>query len=984
MTSSRWEETERLCHAALQRAASERGPFLREACAGDDALRLEVESLLAHEMSQGFLETPAVNIAVRAMAGDGPQAGAGTGDVGLGSSAPQIEGFEVLSLLAAGAMGEVYRARDTKLGRAVAIKVLPRVFTSDPERLSRFEREARMLAAMNHPHIGAIYGVEEADGETHALMLELVEGETLADRITRGPIPLDDALAIAKQIADALEAAHETGIIHRDLKPANIKVTPDGTVKVLDFGLAKIAHSESAPGHRADVTASPTIRSPATMTGVGVLLGTAAYMAPEQAKGREADKRSDIWAFGCVLYEMLTGKRPFCGEDVRDTLANVVKIDPDWSALPSEIPPAIRTLLQGCLTKDRRRRVGDISTALFVLDKAESLATPVGTASPAPLPRRLLPLRVAALATVVLVVAAVTGAAVWFATRPALPAVVRMMITTSGSTALTLSGQERDVAITPDGSRVVYRGNNQLLVRALNQLEPEVLSGLGAPQGVFTSPDGKWIGFFDGVSLLKKVAITGGLPVTLCAIQGVPLGATWSEDGTVIFATNAPTTGLQRVSAAGGEPTMLTKPDRERGEGDHVWPEFLPGAAAVLFTITPANGSIENAQIALLDLRTGTSKVLIRGGSHAHYVSTGHLVYGVMGTLRAVAFDLGRLEVVGTPAPVLEGVVTTGFGAADVAVAANGSLVYVPGGVGSGGQQTIVSVDRQGRATPLPGLSLDSYRDVRVSPDGARLALATQNDVWIYDLTRATLSRLTTDPAPDTRPLWTPDGQRIIFTSRRAGYLELFWRPADGTGSDERLLARARDLIDLQAAGWSADGRQLLFTEVQPSHQCAIEQIAIERPSDASVLMKGAFCSWYPAVSPEGGWVAYDSNVSGREEIYIERYPELGNRQQISTSGGRVPVWSRDGRELFFGSLDGRQMLAVPVQSGTTLVAGRPQVLFEDAMVASLSFRPYDIAPDGRFLIIRNGHTEAGGGTASNLIVVQNWTEELKRLVPTR
>jgi eukaryotic-like serine/threonine-protein kinase len=956
MNHARWRQISAIYNGAGARAAADRAEYVAEACGADDDLRQDVEALLAQ--GESFLGS---RVTLPPDSRLGP--------------------YEIVSILGVGGMGIVYRARDTRLQRDVALKVLPEAFALDPDRVARFKREAQVLASLNHPNIGAIYGFEDS-GEVQALALELVEGPTLADRIAQGAIPLDDALPIARQIAEALEAAHDHGIIHRDLKPANIKVRAEGTVKVLDFGLAKAFEPASTATREA--TRSPTITAPAMMTGIGVLLGTAAYMSPEQARGEPADKRSDIWAFGCLLFEMLTGNRPFDGEEVLSTLANVLKIDPDWSALPSEIPPAIRTLLQGCLTKDRRRRVADISTALFVLDKAASLAAPVGTPSPAPLPRRLLWRRVAALAGVVLVVAAVTGAAVWFATRPGPPAVVRMTITTSGSTALTLSGQERDVAITPDGSRVIYRGNNQLLVRALNQLEPEVLNGLGAPQGVFTSPDGKWIGFFDGVSLLKKVAITGGLPVTLCAIQGVPLGATWSEDGTVIFATNAPATGLQRVSAAGGEPTVLTRPDRERGEGDHVWPEFLPGGEAVLFTITPANGSIENAQIALLDLRTGTSKVLIRGGSHAHYVSTGHLVYGVTGTLRAVAFNLGRLEVVGTPAPVLERVVTTGFGAADIAVAANGSLVYVSGGLGSGGQQTIVSVDRQGRATLLPGLSLDSYRDVRVSPDGARLALATQNDVWIYDLSRATLSRLTTDPAPDTRPLWTPDGQRIIFTSRRAGYLELFWRLADGTGSDERLLARARDLIDLQAAGWSADGRRLLFTEVQPSHECAIGQLAIERPSDANVLMKGAFCNWYPAVSPEGRWMAYDSNVSGREEIYIERYPELGNRQQISTDGGRVPVWSRDGRELFFSSLDGRLMFAVPVQSGTTLVAGRPQVLFELAMVASLSFRPYDIAPDGRFLIIRSGQAEAGGGTASNLIVVQNWSEELKRLVPVK
>jgi hypothetical protein len=555
-----------------------------------------------------------------------------------------------------------------------------------------------VLASLNHPHIGAIYGFEDS-GATHALVLELVEGDTLADRIAHGPIPVEDALPIARQICEALEAAHEQGIIHRDLKPANIKVTPDGTVKVLDFGFAKLNDPNMSNGPNAPngLSMSPTITSPAhlrdgyggqaMMTGVGMLLGTAAYMSPEQAKGRPADKRSDIWAFGCVLYEMLTGKRPFEGEDVSDTLANVLKTEPDWSALPSEIPPAMRTLLQSCLTKDRQRRVADISTALFVLDKGASLAPPAGTVSAAPLPRRLLWRRITALTAGAVVVAVLGGALVWFATRPAPPSVVRMPVTTSGSTALAQSGSDRDVAMTPDGSRVVYRGNNQLLVRALDQLEPAVLSGLGAPRGVFISPDGLWVGFFDGISLLKRVAITGGPAVTIGPVDGGgPRGATWGPDGTIVYGTNAPSTGLQRVSAAGGEPTVLTKPDRERGEGDHYWPEFLPGGDAVLFTITPLDGSIENAQIAVLDLRTGTSKVLIRGGSHAHYVPTGHLVYGVTGTLRAVAFDRGRLEVVGTPAPVLEGVMTTTQGAADVAVAANGSLVYVPGAAGGGGQ----------------------------------------------------------------------------------------------------------------------------------------------------------------------------------------------------------------------------------------------------------------------------------------------------------
>jgi len=879
-------------------------------------------------------------------------------------------------------MGEVYRARDTRLKRDVALKILPESFAADPDRLARFQREAEVLAAVNHPHIAAIYGLEDTDS-VRALVLELVEGETIADRIARGALSLDEALPIAKQIAEALEAAHEQGIIHRDLKPANIKVTPDGVVKVLDFGLAKLA--EPAGGGQpaaggAQLSMSPTITSPAMMTGVGVILGTAAYMAPEQAKGREADKRSDIWAFGCVLLEMLTGQGPFAGDDVSDTLANVLKREPDWSAVPASVPPSIRALIRRCLAKDRRKRVADISTALFALDEYASLSGP-GTVAAVPLSRTQQWRRVAARATVVLMIAAVATTLTWFATRPAPPRVERFTIAPTGTSALRIDTVDRSVAITPDGTRVVYVGNSgtQLFVRALDQLEPRAIATGSTLRGVFVSPDGQWVGFVDGNLTLKKVAITGGPTATVAQMDGGSRGATWARDDTIIFAAASPATGLQRVSAAGGEITVLTKPDLERAEGDHVWPEFLPGGEAVLFTIVPFTGGIDNAQVAVLDLRTGTSKVLIRGGIDAHYVPTGHLVYGLTGTLRAVAFDLAQLEVTGTPAPVLEGIVTTPTGAADVAVAANGSLVYLPGGVGGGSQQTVVLVDRHGRASPLPGLPLDAYRDVRVSPDGTRLALATQADVWTYDLVRATLSRLTTDPASDRSPLWTPDGQRIVFTSNRRGYPELFSRPADGTGSDERFLTRTKNLTDLRANGWSADGRQLLFTEVAATS--AIGRMDIDHPSDAKVLVKSDSPS---PVSPNGGWMAYQSNVSGRNEIYVERYPELGSRQQISTDGGVRPLWSRDGRELFFSSQDGRQMLAVPVQTGTTFVAGRPQVLFESAIFMGAGNRPYDIAPDGRFIIIRGGQAEPGGGTAWNMILVENWFEELKRLVPTK
>ncbi|MGH9254727.1 MAG: protein kinase domain-containing protein [Vicinamibacterales bacterium] len=972
----------------------------------------------------------------------------------------RIGPYEVHAEIGAGGMGVVYRATDTNLKRAVALKVLPEAVASDPERLARFQREAEVLASLNHPNIAAIYGLERSSGMS-ALVMELVEGPTLAERIaisagsvgapraepglrtdvgrvprpvrrslgeggsrgegTRGGpaeavgLPIDETLAIARQVAEALEAAHEKGIIHRDLKPANIKITPEGQVKVLDFGLAKLIEPGSGvrdPGSGGaagdDVaTYSPTLSLGATRA--GIILGTAAYMSPEQARGRTVDRRTDIFAFGCVLYEMLTGRRAFDpstssgsprgssrgdGDDVAATLARVIEREPDWSTLPAAVPPRLRELLRLCLEKNPKRRrqaAGDVRIDLEqalaepepAIDaghvRLDPLGGPEATTHPRAIRRRIALASAVALALGALL----AGAAVWWITRPAPPAVLRTTITTPGPTALALQGADRDIAITSDGLRVVYRGANQLLVRALNQLEPDRLGNLGAPRGPFISPDGQWVGFVDA-GVLKKVAVTGGPPVTITKVDGAgPRGATWGSDGTIVYASAAPDTGLQRVSAAGGEPAVLTKADRERGEADHLWPEFLPGGEAILFTITPVGGGTDNMQVAVLDLRSGTSKVLIRGGSHTHYAPPGHLVYGVAGTLRAVAFDRGRLEVMGTPTPVLEGVVTTDTGAAQVAVAANGSLVYVQGRAGAAGQQNIiVSVDRQGRATPLPGLPLDSYRDVRVSPDGSRLALATATDVWTYHFARATLSRLTTNAAADTRPLWTPDGQRIVFSSARAGYPEIFWRPADGTGSDERLLTRAKELLDLRANSWSTDGKQLLFSELFSNFQCAIWQLAIERPSDVKVLVTSEFCNDHPVISPDGRWMAYQSTVSGRAEIYVERYPELGSRQQISTAGGQRPIWSRNGRELFFSDLGYQQILTVPVQSGTTLVAGRPQVLLDAAAVGAPGGRPYDVTPDGRFLIIRSGAAEESSSAPAELVLIQNWQEELKRLVP--
>ncbi len=549
--------------------------------------------------------------------------------------------------------------------------------------------------------------------------MELVEGPTLADRIAQGPIPVDEALPIAKQIAEALEAAHEQGIIHRDLKPANIKVRPDGTVKVLDFGLAK-ALEPMAVG-RADATASPTITSPAMMTGVGMLLGSAAYMSPEQARGKAVDRRIDIWAFGCVLFEMLTGTRAFGGEDVSETLANVLKSEPDWSALPPVTPRTMRILLRRCLTKERKRRLDSVADARLEIDDALT-----SSADDAPIVSSGGRKGVAAATLTALVIGgAVTATTVWLAMRPAPLQVVRTAIPTAGASGLGVSVLAAPhLTITPDGSRVVYSGAGQIFVRALDQLEPTALPGLGVPQGLFAAPDSNWVGFYDGTLAFKTVSITGGPAVTVAPADSQPRGATWGVDGTIVFATNTPATGLQRVPAAGGEVTVLTTPDRARGESDHIWPEFLPDGQAVLFTITAVSGGLAAAQIAVRDLRTGTESILLRGGSHARYLPTGHLVYGVGGTLRAVAFDLKRLVVIGTPVPVLESVVINQAGGVEASVSRNGTLAYVSGGTVATVQRTLAWVDKQGREEPVP-MPPRAYQQHRLSPDGTRVALSS-------------------------------------------------------------------------------------------------------------------------------------------------------------------------------------------------------------------------------------------------------------------
>ena len=996
MTPERWRQVSEVFHAARSRDAAARATYLDHACADDRALRDEVDAMLAAHHDPGGFDDRPVSGSIEAVRRLDPGAMVGP--------------YRIDRLIGAGGMGEVYRARDTKLGRDVAIKILPDAFTADPDRLARFEREARVLATLNHPHIGAIYGFEESDpspGAGHAavraLVLELVEGETLAERIAKGSgardrgsgLPVVDALEIARQIAEALEAAHEKGIVHRDLKPANVKVTPDGVVKVLDFGLAK-ASTGDAPGP--DLSQSPTVT--ATAAREGAIMGTPAYMSPEQARGQAVDKRTDIWAFGCVLYEMLTGRSAFAGNTISDTIAAILDREPDLAALPKKTPAPIAKLLQRCLEKDPKRRVPDIAVARFELD--EALTGPAAaTVLPPDRPLRMwqqpLPL-----VSGIVVLLGVTLFGFWALIRPSPPRVVRLTVTLSGATALDIGGSIPNVAISSDGTRLAYvgAGAQGIVVRALNELQPTTLPGLGAPEGLFFSPDGQWIGFFDvdGPGTLKKVAATGGPPVTVSRFNGNPRGASWSTDDSIIFAVDFPL-GLLRVRAAGGEPEVLTTPNRDQGELAHWWPEVLPGGHAVLFTITTAGGE----QVALLDLATREQKILIRGGIHARYVSTGHLVYSVAGALRAVAFDLGRLEVVGPPVPVLEQVMTSPLGAAYMSLSHDGTLVYVPGGV-QGSFSTLVWVDRRGREEPLE-TPQRAYWYPRLSPDGTRVALDIRDqeqDIWIWDLAREALTRFTFDPGPDSHPVWTPDGRRVVFRSQRAGNDNLFWQAADGTGAVEQLTESPNIHF---ASAFSPNGTRLVFREETATTGSDLMVLALEggrraqppspgvgrsgrsATSDVRPLVQTTFNELNGEISPDGRWLTYQSNESGQNEIYVRPFPDTDRgRWQISTGGGTRPLWARSGKELFYLGPSGAVM-STSVEDGSTFRAGNPTRLFEGPYFANLNAagRTYDVSPDGqRFLMIKEGASTDATSAPREIVVVQNWTEELKRLVPAK
>jgi eukaryotic-like serine/threonine-protein kinase len=917
--------------------------------------------------------------------------------------------FQIVSLLGTGGMGEVYRSRDTRLNRDVALKVLPDALAGDPDRLARFRREAQMLAALNHPNIAAIHGFEDANGR-HALVLELVDGPTLAERIAQGRIPIDEALPIARQIVDALEAAHEQGIIHRDLKPANIKLRHDGTVKVLDFGLAKaLSRNEENAASRVDVTASPTMLSPATMTSAGIILGTAAYMAPEQARGRAVDRRADVWAFGCVLYEMLTGRRAFEGDEVTDTLAAILRGEPSWTALPASTPRALQRLLRRCLQKDPRQRlqaIGDarieIVDALADPEDAAVVATRVGR-------RAWWPILAASAAA-----AALATGATWtfkpapaavdrsvtrailaiqpFDQRPLKPGEARSGVMRTSRTA---------VALSPDGRLLAFRAMSanvgwQLYLRPLDSLTATPIRGTSEGDSPFFSPDGRWIGYTDGREL-RRVPATGE-DVSYTPIAPLPRGenriwgASWGDDDHIVFSTAE---ALWRVPAAGGVPQQIAKPGD--GEFIRVLPQLLPGARSLLFTVQKSVSRWDDAQIVVRSLATGDERVLLSDAMDARYAPSGHLVFMRRGRLMAVPFDPERLQVTGAAVAVADDVMQSinvgntaeETGAGQFAFAAQGTLVYVTGGLPPDDTRELLWVRRDGNVEVVPAPARE-YIGPRISPDGQRILAWTSGSdreggfrLWTYDVMRRTSTPLT---SPDDRAVWgvwSPDGMRVGFESvRPGGRGVLSTTRSDGAGKSEAMAVEGPQAP--APVSWSRNGA-LVFVD---AHEKTGTDIWVMDTGSgrARPVVQTPAQERLPALSSDGALLAYNSDEAGRDDVYVQPYPGPGPRVLVSPAGGFAPTWRDDGAELFYyTNTDGvLGMHAVAVsRNGAGVAAGPARLLFTGRYVSSSPGRSYDVTADGqRFVMLRP--IERPTAAPAVMTLVTNWFEELKRIAPPR
>ncbi len=979
MTRERWNKIEHLYHAALERKEDQRAAYLKEACTGDDLLYREVQSLLAEaDSADQFLERPAVELVAEMLVENQPPYLPGQ----------QVGSYTILSLLGAGGMGVVYRARDPRLGRDVAIKVLPEAFARDAERIARFQREAKVLASLTHPNIATIHGFEDTGG-TCALVMELAEGPTLADRIKSGPIPVMEALPIAKQVADALECAHERGIVHRDLKPANVKVASNDTAKILDFGLAKALETEVT---RTGLGESPAISQVATRE--GVLLGTAAYMAPEQAKGKPVDRRADIWAFGCVLYEMLTGKRAFQGESATDTLAAIIKEEPDWSELPGATPVRVRVLLQRCLQKDPKQRLRDIGDARISLDEVLS-----GAPEAAPMPAAAVPVWRRALPWALgLVAVAITGAAVWILKPvPAPPSrpVNRFEVPLPEEVFLT-----GDFAVSPDGRELAFTGmgrldgQTRLWLRSLETLEVRPLYGTeGATLWPMWSPDSRYIAFASQ-GKLKKIGVSGDPVVTICDAPGYQ-GGSWNRDNQIVFGSPF---GTLQVSASGGSLTPITNDAPTAAcsfltDGHHFvcWHAPFEGGGGVYLGQV---GTTPKDHVWKKLLSDNSIPVFVQSSDptvgYLLFVRGGRKVVG-SGTLMAQAFDNRRLELIGDAVPIAERVSNLGFSASTT-----DALVYMETSQNAARAAAVGSIqgqltwfDRDGKVLGNfgePGL----YRSLALSPDGKRIALeradpkdANLRNIWLYEFGRGVTTRFTLDSVWDSSPVWSQDGSRVAFGSNRGGHFDLYQKTLNLTGEDELLAKWGGDIFP---TSWSSDGRYLLCTSVSPYRLWLLPMGGgSERkfvPLDHSEFDESA-----GRFSPDGSWIAYQSNESGRFEIYVRPFSKpaatgssasnatpLSGKWMVSKDGGANPLWRRDGNELFYLSTVGGTAMAVEVTTRGVFHAGVPKVLFK--VPPGVVF--WDVSPDGkRFLMV--APSAEGPSMLPKFTVVLNWPSLLKK-----
>ena len=916
--------------------------------------------------------------------------------------------YEVIAQIGVGGMGEVWRARDTKLNRDVALKILPDAFASDPDRLARFTREAQTLASLNHPNIAHIHGLEESNS-VRALVMELVEGEDLSQRIARGGIPIDDALPIARQIAEALEAAHGQGIIHRDLKPANIKVRDDGAVKVLDFGLA-IAMDPLSSSAAAALANSPTITNAAAMTAAGIILGTAAYMSPEQARGKVVDKRTDIWAFGCVLYEMLTGLRPFGGNDVTDTIAAVIRADPDWSKLRADTPTAIRRLLRRCLEKDRLRRLPDAADARLEID--EALNPPPGDVNLEHAAqranqtvvagwRRALPWAVAGLLGVVALL-------MWAPWRSAPVSAPRKLLASIGADASLPTDLGASAILSPDGTMLAFVARQagqqtRLFIRKLDQLQAAALAGTADAASPFFSPDGQWIGFFAG-GQRKKVSVTGGAAITLCDVtQG--RGGTWTDDGTVIFSpTGMPTAVLLRVSATGGTPAVFGTPSD--GRTAQLWPQALPGGKGVLYTALPALVGFDAANLVVAPMAGGATTIVVRGGYYGRYVPSGigsrkradreggHLVYMRQGTLFAVRFDLNRLETVGQAVPALEGLAANpaSTGGVQLAVSSEGSMVYVPGAAETTAGHPIDWMTRDGKTSVLRATK-SGWANPRFSPDGQRLALdifdGKQRHIWVYEWARDTLTQLTFDPGQDRMPVWTPDGGRIVFQSDRAkaSISNLYWVNADGTGKATRLTDSNDNHVPLS---WHPSGKFLVFSATRGATVTDLMILPMDgdaargwAPGTPTVFLSTPASEFVPMFSPDGRWIAYASNeAGGAYDVYVRPFPGPGGVWRVSTEGGVYPRWSATAHELLFVNQTQNKVMVAPYAvAADSFRADTPHVWSPTSLSNLGANVPYDLHPDGKRLALAAARDQASV-VQDKVVFIFNFFDYLRKIAP--